>query len=108
MAQVRVTFLIESSEHDGYCSGNECEYLATTVIKTFDVPTELQTTTVQKEDFDNFDWEMLFVDDDIEINDGNSCFCELSDECVEHHLDKHERKYTVVCVERIASVMTHK
>lgn len=36
MNKIKITAYLETSDHDGYCSGNECEYKKTIIEHTFD------------------------------------------------------------------------
>ena len=38
--RAKITALLETSDHDGYCSGEECEYKIDEVVKIINVPTE--------------------------------------------------------------------
>lgn len=96
---VRVTYINETSGHDGYCSGEECEYKKGYAMKTFTVPDHykqhpLGLVTNWKES----DWITLLDEPDTGCGSG---FCKLSDECKEHGLHNHDYRHTILCLEII-------
>lgn len=103
--RLRIEYMYESSNHDGYCSGNECEYaiencthISTRIPKeytNYDVGTELKDVP--------FDYEHL-----VHLCEPGfpgfgpyyqSGYCELSDECIVRNLDKHDFRVTVTSVQ---------
>lgn len=91
---VGLTLFIEKADHGGdYCSGDECEYFTDNINVNVPLPKILEhTTDVNK--FINYDWKYLEMY--IKILDWGSGYCGLSNECVEHGLNKHEYRITIV------------
>lgn len=99
---VRVCATLFTSDHDGYCSGAECELEERDVEYTVDVPVAywLQATmegTVPLEPTSV--WAELYPDP---IEGGGSGFCALDPACEALGLDRHEHKLTVHSVEVVA------
>jgi hypothetical protein len=92
--RVRFTFKEEISDHDGYCSGNENEYMCRTYEKEVEVEdTELNT---------NIDTYWYYADKiDIGNRRGQSYYCTMSTEACEADLGPHDVRITVVKAEII-------
>ncbi len=86
--KVKITAKLEISDHDGWCSGSECEYTHT--IKTYIV------NISDEEYYDGIDW-IIFLPTP-EINTFGSYYCDLSDESEKNNLSNHDYKYTIVNV----------
>lgn len=93
---VIITALLETSDHDGYCSGNECEYKQQYVEKKVEIPKEL----LHKEQItiENYNWLEFFEEPELCV-DAGSYFCDISSECENNLLGRHDYKYTVVKIE---------
>lgn len=87
----KITARLETSDHDGYCSGSECEYTSSVVEKV---------VKRKKGDF-NTRWEDFLDHPNVQ---GNSYYCRVSGQCKQAGLDQHEYRYTVLTVEEIPDV----
>ena len=75
---------IEISDHDGYCSGEECTY--TSWIEFRDDIKELSDVDRLKKEKDL----------DLQHDTDQSHYCTPSDECKEHDMDVHESRVTIL------------
>jgi hypothetical protein len=91
-----LTFVEDKSDHDGYCSGNECELISKTYTRIINLPHEEITN--------NLDYYRKYADD-VEMYRSlgyyKSGYCKLSDEAVEVGLDRHDYLVKVARVEII-------
>ena len=96
--KVEITAKLEKSDHDGYCSGEECEYKRETIKYIVNqVPNPYQThQSGLIENIDDFDWVSLLPEP--EINYSGSYYCDCSKKCEAHGLDRHDYRYTVLQV----------
>jgi hypothetical protein len=102
MRKVLITALLEISDHCGYCSGEECEYKSNQIIHLCDVPEEYEDNEIGKIDnFSEHNWFQYLPEQDI---NGRSYYCDLSDECNEAGLEKHDYKYTILNVEIVDEI----
>ena len=102
MLKAKIIAKLETSDHDGYCSGGECEYEVKTVTYIIEVPCEYKNYPVGKlNNFDEYgiDWDKLLPEPD--LNNYGSGYCDLSDECDNNNLDKHDYRYTIISIELI-------
>lgn len=116
----KLTVEIEKSDHDGYCSGEECEYNSIIVTKTLSIVevgpifTPLfkslkRITTEKGETFlDLYQGETKidlcvdeFFKDETELNCSGSGYCHLSDNCVKKELERHDYRINLISVEVI-------
>ena len=108
MLKAKINAKLETSDHDGYCSGEECEYDVKTVTYIVDLPNEYKNYPQGKllniDEFD-VDWEKYLPEP--VLNNGSG-YCGLSEECVNHELDIHDYKYTILSVEIINSEFINK
>jgi septation ring formation regulator EzrA len=115
----KLTVEIEKSDHEGYCSGAECEYASEIVSKTFS-SSELGSVgdmfeTLKRNIASNGETFLeLYTSDDTkldvnlekffkeytELNDGSG-YCELDKNCVEKELDRHDYRINLISVEVI-------
>ena len=92
------TALLEISDHDGYCSGNECEYES--IIKIFycNIPLEYNHYPVCTIlDNNEYNWEQILLIP--KINDDGSGYCELCEESKKANLYGHDYRYSIILVE---------
>lgn len=94
--KVKIIAILEISDHDGYCSGEECEYTKETIEKTIIFPDELKNTDNITVDCHNW---IQYLEEPT-LNDGSG-YCDLSAECVENNLGIHDYRYNVIAVELI-------
>lgn len=88
--KLKIKAKLEIADHDGYCSGGECEY--TCSIKTYivDVP---DWCTVLAEDYK---YLVNYLPTPPNMDMFGSGYCDLSDECVKNDLYKHSYRYTIL------------
>ncbi len=79
---------LEISDHDGYCSGNECVYKSKNKKYIRTIPED----KVNKPINDPYWIELLQCSN---INNTGSYNCKLSRQCIERNLGFHEYKYTI-------------
>lgn len=106
MRKVLITVLLEISDHDGYCSGEECEYESKQIVHLCDVPEEYENCeigTLNKNDLSDEKWSQYWIDYLPEYNDFAVCagsyYCDLSKDCENAELERHDSKYTILSVE---------
>jgi hypothetical protein len=98
--KAKITAKLETSDHDGYCSGNECEYESFIVEKKVNIPQEYKNHEVGKIiNINEYEWEN-FLDPPV-LNDYGSHYCELSCKCEECGVERHDYKFTIITVEII-------
>jgi len=99
---VELTLRVLSSHHDGYCSDNECELNEYIKVIRFETAI-LETLPTDKEAcLDLIPIHIReYIDPDVECT--GSGFCDLTDECEEEGLERHDFKYVVDKVEIIES-----
>ena len=87
--KVMIVVKLEISDHGGYCSGAECEYVCKNTRYIRKIPDE----DINKDINDPY-WLKLLPEP--QINDYGSGYCELSKECSDNGLGYHEYKYTIL------------
>lgn len=104
--RLKITIKFESSSHDGYCSGEECDYESETITKIVDEENiDFDHTNIVEEDGRYFMNCCLLPNIDKffqkEINDINhgSGYCELSFESTQHNLGTHDYRITPLRIE---------
>jgi hypothetical protein len=93
MIKVKITVKLETSDHDGYCSGNESEYKS--IIKKY-------IRNIKSNDISEYNdafWIHLLPEP--KINYWNSYYCDNSKDSIKYGLEKHEFRYTILKVEII-------
>lgn len=91
--KAKITAKLETSDHDGYCSGEECKYEVK--IQSFMVNLPIEYKNYPKDNH-LVDWDNLLP---VPIfNDGLYC-CKLNDKCKINELGKHDYKCTIISVE---------
>jgi hypothetical protein len=116
---------VEKSDHDSYCSGDECIYSKHLKHFLVDTSTDLKLKSYidNKNDLNDYDWvdyikffkertyfEEFFTErtkfvynadriqkymEDTFVNDNGSGFCDVSQECIEKGLDRHDYIITI-------------
>lgn len=108
MLKILITALLEISDHDGYCSGNECEYTLRKIVHLCDVPEEYQDYEVgklekeeEKEEWSDKEWSEYWIHylPEQEVNTHESYYCELNPGCESVGLERHDYRYTILNVE---------
>ena len=94
---VKVTAKLETSDHEGYCSGNECQYERKTVQETILLPAKIRNV----QDLAEHNLEGYLPKPD--LNYYGSCYCDLSSKCEKHGLRCHDYKYTIKSIEILNS-----
>jgi hypothetical protein len=106
--KAKIIAKLETSDHNGYCSGAECEYEVKTQSYIVDLSDQYKNYPKGKlNDFDEYgvDWEKLLLEP--VLNNG-SCYCDVSEESNTHGLGCHDYRYTVLSVEIIDSEFINK
>ena len=95
--KVKIVSKLETSDHDGYCSDDECEYEVKVVETIVDLPTQYKSHSKGKlNNLNEFDWEKLLP---VPIVLGGSGYCCVDKECEAHGLGQHDYRYTILSVE---------
>jgi hypothetical protein len=89
---IQITFKEEVSDHDGYCSGGECE-LTTRIYKKV-IHVDVSEIANRLEYFTKYADEVI-------CNDDGSYYCDLRDDAKTAGLQKHDHRVTVLNVEVI-------
>ena len=98
MKKILIAALLETSDHDGYCSGGDCEYESRKIVHLCDIPekyADSEIGVIRKSKSDN--WDQYLPEP--ELNFSGSYYCHLSDKCKEARLGPHAYKYTILKVE---------
>jgi hypothetical protein len=93
--RIRISAKLETSDHDGYCSGGECEYECKEVVHEYD----LQNGDVTDIDLADYAKFLPFPI----IDTGGSGYCGVSSRCSRAGLAKHDYRYTIHSVETVCS-----
>ena len=95
--KARITAKLETSDHDGYCSGEDCYYESEMKIFIIDnIPKNMEIKFNEK-DFP--DWINYLDYESKGSSFSQSGYCGLDDESIKNGLDRHEYKYTIILVE---------
>lgn len=92
---IRITAKLETSDHDGYCSADDCEYSSTLVVHDYCIPNDEITAAAAA--------SSLYAKylPAPKIHDGGSYYCGLHPRCVLAGLGKHDYRYTVISAEHV-------
>lgn len=97
MSKVQLTVQWETSDHDGYCSDEECEYNSDEIIEYFDIPNQYKNCPIgTKLPTDIWRVELQKKGYKMDLGSGGLYFCALSHESEIHELDLHEGRATVL------------
>lgn len=91
---IEITAVLETSDHDGYCSGEECEYNTQQIQHRCKIPTELFTWTLTDK---YMNWTQL-MPVPYKQSRGGSNWCGLSNQCERAQLMSHQYRYRLVSV----------
>ena len=92
--KIVITAQLETSNHDGYCSGDECEYESRIVNEIVDI---WDTGVVSLHEIPHSDLISLLPKPRVD-DEQQSMYCERSPEVREHGLDVHDYRYTIIAV----------
>lgn len=99
-SKAKIISKLEISDHDGYCSGGECDYECKIVENIVIVPLQYNTYPKGKLlNLEEYNWEILLPKP--KINNNGSFMCKLSSKSKINEIDKHDYKYTILSVEFI-------
>ncbi len=112
--KARVRAVLETSDHDGYCSGEECLYEAEEKEFIVDIPDKFVDhsdgffTEDEIEKIDSKDWLPVLPPILLgELRDiDQSHYCELSKKCKQHNLKVHDYRYTILSVQIFKTAIT--
>lgn len=98
----KIKYFIEISDHDGYCSGSECELQIKrrSVIVSVDNVGFNHYKVGQKVLLSDFNWQSC-LPEYTEINMRGSCYCTTSVDCAQRNLHGHDYRYTIYSVRRV-------
>lgn len=82
-----VNYILETSDHDGYCSGDECEYAKDNLDAILAIPDNVK-------DVDGFCWGVLNEIANSKLG-GGSGYCDLSPESIANNLANHDFRVTI-------------
>jgi hypothetical protein len=105
--KARVRALLETSDHDGYCSDEECIYKAEEKEYIVDIPEKyvdhsdgfFSEDEMKEIDFQDWTHVLPIVLLGKERDCSQSEYCDLSKMCKQHNLDIHEYRYTIFSVQ---------
>ena len=86
---IDITFKEEVSDHDGYCSGGECDLSSRIYNKIVEVDVNEINNDLQY---------YIKYADDVVINDDGSNYCDLSEDAITAGLGHHDYRITVLKV----------
>ena len=89
---IQITFKEEVSDHDGYCSGGECE-LTTRIYKKV-IHVDVGEIANRLEYFTKYADEVI-------CNEDGSYYCDVSDDAKTAGLQQHDHRVTVLNVELV-------
>ena len=89
---IEITFKEEISDHDGYCSGGECDLSTRIYNKIVEVDINEITNNLQY---------YIKYSDDVIINDVGSYYCDLGDNAKIAGLEQHDYRITVLKVKLV-------
>jgi len=91
---IEITARLYISDHDGYCSGNECEGIVKEVQHVVNLNEDIYK--INKENMEY--WKRHLPEP--KLNTSGSYFCNKSVMCQKYGLDKHDYRYEVVSVKK--------
>jgi hypothetical protein len=96
---VRITAVLEISDHDGHCSDNENEYTRKIVRRVVDIPAniDLDDEALVASNYSSLEQYLEAP----RVRLGGSGYCGVSQKSRRAGLDKHEYAYTIQDVERM-------
>lgn len=94
MKNILIKVQEESSDHDGYCSDNECCYRKIIYNTIKQIPED-----IKKEDYKQYILSKELIRP--EINCHGSYYCELTEECKYHNLGKHDYNINILDIQDI-------
>lgn len=98
MMKAVVEYTLEVSDHDGYCSGGDCEYKKESKMYIIDVPDVLKDTPEGVlENPQEYDWSVHLPKP--KLNNYGSGYCNISQKAQDAGLERHDYKITVTKVE---------
>ena len=98
---LKITYKLETSDHNGYCSGEECEYEEREKTFVMPVPKELSQYKIgDKIPVTEYEWKMpRRLKPQLNLRPGGCCG--VSRECVARGLSQHDFNYTVMAYEMV-------
>ena len=111
---IKVFYKLETSNHDGYCSGDECEYTEsdkTYVLSDHDLSDfcghDLDKVLLDYNNGNRADMNadiyqaLVKIEQQLPQPDvgGGSSYCGLSKECKQKNLDRHDYRITIIDME---------
>lgn len=100
--KIKIKARLEISDHDGYCSGSECEYKTEIITQIVELSQKKYESCLSE--IDTNVWTQ-FLDTPF-IHSRGSYYCENSLESIDQGIDKHDFKYTILSVKTITDEIT--
>ena len=92
----RVIAKLETSHHDGWCSGDECEYeCAEETTHELQIPADAVPATLAA--------FAPLLPDPLDVDTTQSHYCHLNEKCAQAGLGKHDFRYTVTSATEVLS-----
>ena len=110
--KVQLTLLLETSTHDGYCSGEESEYKAKNFVRVVKVPKEYSKMSLEQlRELDHDVWrKILPTPPYVTLEDSRlylSGCCHLDNESRLHGIAPHEFRYTIISIDNLINDKRH-
>jgi len=96
IAKVSLTCKVEKSDHDGYCSGDECEYSVENITQIVNYPSKGDLKIGDKIDPELISGSEYLNSFEPCLNYSGSRFCDNSVESNKNGLELHDFKITVI------------
>ena len=100
--KAKIIVQLETSDHDGYCSGEECEYSTETMVKIIDVPNQFAGSIlygkIPDSQINKHNWIYHYLPEP-QLNHSGSSYCNNSADAKINGLYKHDFKYTILSIE---------
>jgi hypothetical protein len=99
--KIQINAIIESSDHDGWCSDNECEYIETAKVFTYDVPVEYKDFPIGEIKIFNYKDIIDILPEpcyERKFSCYQSWYCDNSEESIAKGLKTHESRYRIISV----------
>ena len=97
---LKIKYIVEISDHDGYCSGGECEFQVKRRTKIVTCPFMPDYEVGSKIPLWEYDFATL-LPPWAKLNVFGSNYCKTSEESKEHNLHGHDYRYVVYSVRRV-------
>ena len=97
MKKIKIEAILEISDHDGYCTDNECTYSKKTTTHYIDAPLIFKHYPIGPIINSKYDWVTFLPTPD--INMSGSYYCKEDYSVKKAGLNCHDYKYTITSIE---------